>query len=53
VLLLLAFQVFLLGLLADLIGRNRRILEESLYRQGQQRQSAGEHQGPSRPPQVK
>jgi len=53
VLLLLAFQVFLLGLLADLIGRNRRILEESLYRQGLNRQSAGEHQVPSRPPQVK
>jgi len=53
VLLLLAFQVFLLGLLAELIGRNRRILEETLYRQGQHRQNGGEHQVPSRPPEVR
>lgn len=33
VLVLLSFQVFLLGLLADLIGRNRRILEETHYLQ--------------------
>ena len=26
------FQVFLIGLLADLIGFNRKILEEVLYR---------------------
>ena len=32
VLMLLAFQVFLLGLIADLIGRNRAIGEENSYR---------------------
>lgn len=33
VLVLISFQVFLLGLLADLIGRNRRILEEARFLQ--------------------
>jgi hypothetical protein len=28
---ILAFQVFLLGLLADLIARNRRLMEDTLY----------------------
>lgn len=32
VLIIVGFQVFLIGLLADLIGFNRRILEEILYR---------------------
>ncbi len=32
VLLIVGFQVLLIGLLADLIGFNRRILEEALYR---------------------
>jgi len=32
VLLILGFQILLIGLLADLIGFNRRILEEVLYR---------------------
>ena len=27
------FQVVLIGLLADLVGSNRRLLEETLYRQ--------------------
>lgn len=33
VLVLVAFQIFLLGLLADLIARNRRLNEDTLYRQ--------------------
>jgi glycosyltransferase involved in cell wall biosynthesis len=32
ILLIVGFQVFLIGLVADLIGFNRRILEEALYR---------------------
>jgi hypothetical protein len=32
VLLILGFQVLLIGLLADLVGFNRKILEEVLYR---------------------
>jgi hypothetical protein len=32
VLLIVGFQVFLIGLVADLIGFNRKILEEMLYR---------------------
>ena len=32
VLLIVGFQVLLIGLVADLIGSNRRILEEVLYR---------------------
>jgi hypothetical protein len=32
VLIIVGFQVFLIGLLADLIGFNRRILEEILFR---------------------
>jgi hypothetical protein len=30
--LIVGFQVFLIGLVADLIGFNRKILEEMLYR---------------------
>jgi glycosyltransferase involved in cell wall biosynthesis len=33
ILLIVGFQVLLIGLLADLVGSNRRILEEILYRQ--------------------
>jgi hypothetical protein len=32
VLLIVGFQVFLIGLIADLISFNRKILEEALYR---------------------
>ena len=32
VLLIVGFQVLLIGLLADLIGFNRKIMEETLYR---------------------
>ncbi len=32
ILLLLGFQVFIIGLLADLIAANRRLLEDVLYR---------------------
>ena len=32
ILLIVGFQVLLIGLLADLIGFNRKILEETLYR---------------------
>ena len=32
VLIIVGFQTFLIGLVADLIGFNRRILEETLYR---------------------
>jgi hypothetical protein len=31
-LLLVGFQVFVIGLLADLIAANRRLIEDSLYR---------------------
>ena len=36
VLLIVGFQVFLIGLVADLIGFNRKVLEEILYRQRRQ-----------------
>jgi len=36
VLLIVGFQVFLIGLVADLIGFNRKVLEEVLYRQRRQ-----------------
>jgi len=32
VLLIVGFQIFLIGLVADLIGFNRKVLEEILYR---------------------
>jgi glycosyltransferase involved in cell wall biosynthesis len=36
VLLIVGFQIFLIGLVADLIGFNRKVLEEILYRQRRQ-----------------
>jgi glycosyltransferase involved in cell wall biosynthesis len=36
VLLIVGFQIFLIGLVADLIGFNRKVLEEILFRQRQQ-----------------
>jgi hypothetical protein len=49
VLLIVGFQVLLIGLLADLIGFNRKIMEETLYRVrrleiDQQSQKAGQSQ---------
>jgi hypothetical protein len=32
VLMIIGFQIFLIGLLADLISSNRKILEETLFR---------------------
>jgi hypothetical protein len=32
VLLIVGFQVFILGLVADMIGSNRRLIEDALYR---------------------
>ena len=43
VLLIVGFQILLIGLLADLIGFNRKILEEVLYRM--RRLEAGENEG--------
>jgi glycosyltransferase involved in cell wall biosynthesis len=49
ILLIVGFQVLLIGLLADLVGFNRRILEEVLYRV---RKFELEHSGPAADPHI-
>ncbi len=45
ILLIVGFQVMLIGILADLIGANRKILEETLYRLKKMDLDGGGHKG--------
>jgi hypothetical protein len=48
VLIILGFQVFVLGVVADLIGANRKLIENVLYRV-RKAEDPGPGDGPERP----